>query len=564
MSIPLADERGYLVPVARMHAEDAALVRKLADWRERNMSAYPTQFPVTVEGTTSWLKERVLAAEDRMLFLVLDRHGRVMGHLGLTNCLNDERSAEVDNVVRGVEGEEPGIMSLAMKTLLGWTEEFLAPAEITLRVFADNSHAISYYEKLGFVEEGRIPLRKHVSGERIEYLPLEEGDSAPQDRTFVRMRYERMPGPVGDELILTAGPSISARESVYALDAARNGWNREWSKYLKKFEEAFADYVGVKYAIATSCCTGAMHIALLALDIGPGDEVIVPDLTWVATAAAVCYTGATPVFADVEPDSWCLDAASVEACVTEKTKAVMPVHLYGHPARMDRIMAVARKHNLRVVEDAAPSIGAEYEGRRTGSFGDFACFSFQGAKLLVTGEGGIILTDDEALHKRAYKLWDQGRVPGTFWIDELGWKYKMANVQAAIGLGQLERIGELVEAKRRIFSWYEDCLGNVPGITLNREVRGARSIYWMTTLVLDEGAKVSRDEMIRDLKEKNVDTRPLFPPISSYSFWPRQQDPKPVAERLGRQGINLPSGVRLKREEVEYVGRCICEILGGS
>ena len=283
--------------------------------------------------------------------------------------------------------------------------------------------------------------------------------------TILRMIYSPVRKVDGSEMILTAGPSISAREASYALDAARNGWNRQMDDYIKRFEASFAEYVGTKYAMSTSSCTGALHLALAALEIGPGDEVIVPDLTWVATANAVLYVGATPIFADIESDSWCLDPASFEAAITKRTKAVIPVHLYGHPARMDKIMEIARRHKLYVVEDAAPAIGAEFQGQKTGTFGDFAAFSFQGAKLVVTGEGGMLVTNNDELYAEGSVIWDQGRQPGTFWINQRGLKYKMSNIQAAFGLGQLERVDELIEAKRRNFIWYQEGLKDVPGIS---------------------------------------------------------------------------------------------------
>ena len=313
--------------------------------------------------------------------------------------------------------------------------------------------------------------------------------------------------------------------------------------------------------LAFSSCTGTLHLSLLALGIGKGDKVIVPELTWVATANAVLYTGATPIFADVEEDSWCLDADSVAAKITPRTKAVMPVHLYGQPCRMDRIMAVAKAHNLYVVEDAAPSIGAEFKGQRTGSFGHFGCFSFQGAKLLVTGEGGMLLTNDSELYQRAYKIWDQGRVPGSFWIDYNGWKYKMSNVQAAIGLGQLERVEELVEAKRRIFGWYVEGLQGMPHLHLNREVPETRSIYWMTSIYLEESCPLSRDVLRTELKKRNIDTRDVFPAISQYPIWPVKQTPQPRGTRIGARAINLPSGVCLKREQVQYICEQVRDLL---
>ena len=559
-SLLLPRSRGYLVPVCELHAGDPALVAQLSQWRRENAFAYPTQFPVTDAGTAAWLRARLLDVPDRLLFLVVDKFGNRIGHLGYASCLNDAGEMEIDNVVRGVKTGYPGIMCEAMQVALDWAEEKIGPQSIFLRVFQDNQHAIDFYRKLGFEDERVLPLRKLVQGDTISYLPVAEGDCSPADKSFLRMVY-RPAKQSGDCLILTAGPSISAREAWYTLDAARLGWNRNWNGYIERFERSFAEYIGVRHALSTSSCTGALHIALLALGIGPGDEVIVPDITWVATANAVHYVGATPVFADIEPDSWCLDPVSFEDKVTPRTKAVIPVHLYGHPARMDSIVEIARKHGLYIVEDAAPAIGAEFRGRKTGTFGDFAAFSFQGAKLLVTGEGGILLTDNQELYDRAHTIWDQGRRPGTFWIQETGYKYKMANVQAALGLGQLERVDELIESKRRIFSWYEAGLDGLAGISLSREQPWARSIYWMSSILVDPGAPVTRDEMRQRLRERNVDTRPVFPAISQYPVWTVPQQPQPVARRVGDQGINLPSGVCLKREQAAYVCRSIREVL---
>jgi perosamine synthetase len=377
---------------------------------------------------------------------------------------------------------------------------------------------VRFYEKCDFLREDQIPLRRHQDGERVSYKPLAAEDSAKPDKYFQRMVYRPKPQRPQQwpSMILTAGPSISEREAVYALDAARHGWNNEWSKYLKRFEQEFANYVGVKHALATSCCTGALHLSLLALGIGPGDEVIVPDSTWVATANAVLYTGATPVFADVQAASWCLDPGSFESLITPRTKAVMPVHMYGHPAEMDAIMSIARKHGLAVVEDAAPSIGAEYKGRRTGTFGDFACFSFQGAKLMVTGEGGMLLTNDDALYAKAHKIWDQGRQPGGFWIDANGWKYKMSNIQAALGVGQLAHVDLMIAAKRRIADWYNEGLKNVPGISFWREASWARSIYWMSSIMVEEGCRLNRDAL-RDALKKRIPGQPSLRLVSIQS-----------------------------------------------
>ena len=561
-SMSLPGSKGMLLPISRFLADDEALIRDLTSWRHAAAFAYPTRFPVTIDGTRSWLKDKLLAVEDRILFLVLDRHGYRVGHLGFANCVNDRCAMEIDNVVRGVSGTAPAIMSEAMRAIVAWAHKNFWPEEIFLRVLSDNPRAIAFYERLGYRQTESLPLRRHQQGEVVSFKTPEPGDVAAPDATFLRMVAQPDVSGIGKTTILTAGPSISAREMIYASDATRYGWNNQWAKYLKAFEKAFAEYVGVKYAMATSSCTGALHIALKALGIGPGDEVIVPDITWVASANAVLYVGATPVFADVERGSWCLDPRSFESLITRQTKAVIPVHLYGHPANMEAIGAIAKRHALRVVEDAAPSIGAEFNGQRTGSFGDFAAFSFQGAKLAVTGEGGMLLTNDLKLYETAYSIWDQGRKPGTFWIQSNGLKYKMANVVAAIGLAQLERNDGMVEAKRRIFSWYNEGLAGIRHVTLNQEMPWARSIYWMTSIVVEDTAPLSRDQLIQELKKRNIDTRPVFPAISQYPIWPRAQPPQPMAKWLGDHAINLPSGVCLTRAEVTYITKNIRELLG--
>lgn len=552
-SIVLPDNIGYLIPVCELHTQDDEMIARFASWREKNTAAFPTQFPVSLEGTARWLRSRVLDTEDRILFLVVDAIGHYIGHLGYANAMNSALEMEIDNVVRGEIETAPGIMSAAMLALINWGEEVIGAQSIYLRVFSDNSHAVEFYKRIGFEKAALIPLRRHATGDTIVYDVMPDGDNSTPDRYYLKMHYIPQRTDIGAELILTAGPSISAREVSYSMDAARSGWNTQWNKYIQRFESTFAEYLGVKYALSTSSCTGALHLALTALGIGSGDEVVVPDITWVATANAVVYTGATPVFADVCPLTWCLDPESLQKAITSRTKAIIPVHLYGHPAEMDKIMAIAQAHNLFVVEDAAPAIGAEFRGRKTGTFGEVAAFSFQGAKLAVTGEGGMLVTDNEDLYKRIYALWDQGRTPGTFWINEIGWKYKLSNIQAALGLGQIERIEELIEAKRRIFSWYAEGLADLQSIMLNHEASWARSIYWMTSIQLNENARLSRDELRSYLLKYKIDTRPVFPAISQYPIWPRTQDPLAISTQVSKQSINLPSGGCLKRDQVAYI-----------
>jgi perosamine synthetase len=364
------------------------------------------------------------------------------------------------------------------------------------------------------------------------------------------------------KMILTAGPSITQKEIDYVHDAIAHGWNENWNGYLKRFEAGFASYVGTRHALSTSSCTGGLHLSLLGLGVSPGDEVIVPEISWVATASAVVYCGATPVFVDVEPDIWCMNPDRARQAITPRTKVIVPVHIYGHPTDMRAIAEIAREHNVRIMEDAAPALGAEVAGKKVGGLGDVAVFSFQGAKIMTTGEGGMIVTSDENLFERIGFLADHGRdkhVP--FLISEVGYKYKMSNLQAAMGLAQLERIEELVAKKRVIYGWYQKRLEGVPGITLNAERSWARSIYWMTSIVLDERLGLKRDDVIAGLKARHVDSRPFFPPMSSFPMFQSMAAQNTVAYRISRNGINLPSGHNLTEDDVDVVCKTLLDVL---
>lgn len=363
-------------------------------------------------------------------------------------------------------------------------------------------------------------------------------------------------------MILTAGPSISEREIQYVMDAVKNGWNERWDNYLKRFEQSFARYVGTEYALATSSCTGAMHLALLALDIKKGDEVIIPDMGWVATASVVKYVGAEPVFADVLSDTWCLDPESVKKAITSKTKAIMPVHLYGHPCEMDELNKIAKDKGIFIVEDAAQAIGSLYKNKKPGSLSDIGCFSFQGAKIMVTGEGGMLVTDSLDLYEKARFFNNHGRDPrGSFLILEIGYKYKMSNLQAALGLAQLERIDKLVEKKRLIYSWYSRYLQDMDGIILNAQKPYVVNNYWMSSIILDKKFKVSRDELMKIFKEKyHIDSRTFYYLISELKPFKKRFKNR-VSDYLSKNGINLPSGHNLKEEDVAYISKSIKEIL---
>ena len=363
------------------------------------------------------------------------------------------------------------------------------------------------------------------------------------------------------ERIPVSGPWITQKEIDYVTDAVTNAWYANANIYNERFEKAFAEYIGVEFAISLPSCTSAIHLSLLSLGVGAGDEVIVPDLTWIASSAPITYVGATPVFADVDEKTWCLSAESFEQLISPKTKAVIPVDLYGNMPDMDSIREVAKQHKIAVIEDAAEAIGSEYKGCKSGSFGDTGVFSFHGSKVLVTGEGGMLVTNREDIYRRSLFLRDHGRKPGDkmFWNAEVAYKYKMSSMQAALGLAQLERIDELVERKRQIFSWYQSELGSIQGITLNYEAPETKNTYWMVTVVLDEKFGLKKDTLMSLMSEKGIDCRPFFHPLSSIPAYQNLEQAKQARQRnknaykISPYGLNLPSGMNMTKEKVKYV-----------
>jgi perosamine synthetase len=361
--------------------------------------------------------------------------------------------------------------------------------------------------------------------------------------------------------IPVSGPWITQKEIDYVTDAVTNAWYTDANVYHERFEKAFSKYLGVRFAIAFPSCTSAIHLALLALGIGPGDEVIVPEITWIASAAPATYVGATPVFADIEPDTWCISVESFERCITPKTRAVIPVDLYGNTPQMDRLLDVARHHGIAVIEDAAQAIGTEFHSRKAGSFGDVGVFSFHGSKTLTTGEGGMLVTDSEKVRDRVLFLRDHGRQPGgkMFWNSEIAYKYKMSNMQAALGLAQLERVDELIARKRQIFSWYREFLFGVDGLTLNAEIPGTLNTYWMVTVVVDSAFGMTKERLIETMRAEDIDCRPFFYPLSSLPAYEsvqkarHAQERNHVSYRLSPYGVNLPSGLQVTREMVARV-----------
>jgi perosamine synthetase len=544
------EARGYLQPLSWQHLGDSITINRLTEWRQAHEYAYPSRSDISQASTSAWFESAVLGNPRRLLFLVTDMHLRPVGHLGLV--VTDSGALEVDNVLRG-EPAPPRTMEFAMWALEAWCLAELDAQSVQLRVLESNAHAVKFYERLTYNITERQMLAWVQEGETRVLRPAK----SPADDAFLVMVKDLQSSLPAETRVLTAGPLIGVREAAYTLDATRKGWNDRHSEYLNEFEASFSSYIGVTAAMATSSCTGALHLALLALGVGPGDEVVVPETTWVATGAAVTYVGATPVFADVDPTTWTITPESVEDVVSARTRAILPVHLYGYPADMPGLMDLAAENDLLVLEDAAPAIGALIDGRAAGSFGHMAAFSFQGAKMLVTGEGGMLVTNDQTLHDRAWKQQDHGRRPGTFWIDEVGRKYKMSNLTAALGLAQLQSVETQIAKKRRINGWYREFLADTPGISFQTELASSRSICWMTSIVLENEA-IDRDRLAAELHKQGIDTRPVFPPISTYPIWGiGSSTPGPNAARVGARGLNLPSGVRLSRASVERVAESI-------
>jgi len=364
-------------------------------------------------------------------------------------------------------------------------------------------------------------------------------------------------------MIPIAEPFLGEEELKNVVEAVKSGWISSRGKFIPDFEGEVARCCGVKYGVATSNGTVALHLALIALGIGPGDEVIVPTLTFVATANAVIYAGAKPVFVDSHPNYWCIDPEKIERAITPKTRAIIPVHLYGHPCDMDIIMDIARRHNLYVIEDAAEAQGAEYRRKKVGSFGDVACLSFFGNKIITTGEGGMCLTSDEGLAERMRILRDHGMNPNKrYWHDMVGFNYRMTNLQAAVGVAQIERLGKFVEKKRKIADWYRGGLKKLEEkelIKLHPEMPWATNVYWMYSILVQDNFGIGRDELRRKLELKGVESRPLFYPLHTMPPYEIGEERIPVAEELSRRGISLPSSVNLTAEQIDYIADIIAK-----
>jgi perosamine synthetase len=356
-------------------------------------------------------------------------------------------------------------------------------------------------------------------------------------------------------VIPLAEPSFGDAERSRVLDALERGWISPKGEYVTEFEDVFASWIGTEHAFATSTGTAALHLSLLAGDVGEGDEVIVPDLTWISCANVVTYVGATPVFADVDPDTYTLDPASVRDRLTEDTVAVMPVHLYGQPCDMTPIQQLADKHNLLILEDAAEAHGAMYRGRRVGSVGDIGCFSFYGNKILTTGQGGMITTDNDELAERIQLYRRDGMSRDRkYYHQVIGYNYRLTNIQAAIGLGQMERVDAILENKRRVAEAYRGEL-TTQDVHFQATPKWGESAHWMVAPVFRTRRQF--DRVRKALAEAEIETRPFFYPLHKQPPYHGSGHACSVTERIQPRGMNLPSAPHLSDRNITK----ICDII---
>jgi perosamine synthetase len=385
--------------------------------------------------------------------------------------------------------------------------------------------------------------------DRVHFLPVLDGHDKVQDVLFHDKRI----------IIPVATPIIGEKELLYVTDAVLSGWISSQGKYIGQFEEQFASFCGTKYAVAVSNGTVALHLALTALGIGPGDEVIIPALTFVATANTVRYCNANPVFVDIHRGNWNIDPDMIEEAITPRTKAIIPVHLYGQPCDMERIMEIAERHHLFVVEDAAEAHGAEYNGRRVGSLGHMGCFSFYGNKIITTGEGGMVVTNDTILNEQMRILRDHGMHPGKrYWHEVVGFNYRMTNIQAAIGVAQLERWEQIISAKDRIQKFYDNHL-DFANLQRSIPLPGSRPVCWLYTVLLkDDNDKHVRDVLLERLKSYNIDSRPVFNPLPAMPpyFVTEWMGKYPITKWIAERGFSLPSSVEIGEINLLRITEC--------
>jgi perosamine synthetase len=390
----------------------------------------------------------------------------------------------------------------------------------------------------------------------INIIPLVDNEGHPVDYACFH-RYHKIP---------VMEPALDGHELDYVIECLTTNWISSQGAFVKRFEECFADFLRVEQALTTSNGTAALHLALAALGIGPGDEVIVPDLTFAASINAVLYTGARPVLVDVDAATWTMDPEIVEASLTERTRAIMPVHLYGHPCDMDRLLAVAKQAGCFLIEDCAESLGSECQGVKTGVLGDAGCFSFFGNKVVTTGEGGMVVFRDAAAAQRARTLRDHGMSKERrYWHDHIGFNYRLTSLQAAVGVAQMERVEQFFERRAEIVKEYDAQLTGLPGITLGPRSPWGRHVHWLYCLLLDDTTEsVRRDELLEKLSLNGIESRPVFYPLHQMPPY-KEMSPSgtsfPVSERISRTGISLPCSYRLKSEEIRHICETITRVL---
>lgn len=363
------------------------------------------------------------------------------------------------------------------------------------------------------------------------------------------------------KIIPVCEPVLEGNELKYIKECIRENWiSSTKGKYIKRFEEDFARICQTKYAVSCTSGTAALHIALAALGIGKGDEVIIPTFTMIATPNAVAYLQANPVLVDAEPFTWNIDPEKIERKITTRTKAIIVVHTYGHPAPMDKILRIARRHNLAVVEDAAEAHGAVYKGKKVGSIGDIGCFSFYANKIVTTGEGGMVTTNSKRLAKIAFALKNHAFSEGRhFWHKYLGYNYRLTNLQAAIGLAQLERFDDLLSKRISNAKYYNSLLRDVKGIRLPPQKKEVRNVYWMYSILIEDSFGLTRDRLRSYLAQKGIETRTFFIPIHLQPVYFNifKKESFPISEQLCQRGMYLPSSSNLKMKEIEYIVKCL-------
>ena len=406
-------------------------------------------------------------------------------------------------------------------------------------------------------------------------LTLEEmGDLAeiiPAKDPEVRISYRPIPDfdrPSARSIIPVCEPTLDGNELKYVQQAVETNWISSAGSFIREFEAKFAEACGARYGIACANGTVALHLALATLGLEPGDEVIIPTFTMIATINAVTYCGATPVLVDNEPDFWQMDVADVARKITPRTKAIIPVHIYGHPVDMDALNELACRHGITVIEDAAEAHGAEYKGRRAGGLAAAAAFSFYGNKILTTGEGGMVTTNDQEIARLAWNLRDHAfSSERHFWHKFVGFNYRMTNLQAAVGLAQVERLNELVAARRRNAAHYTSLLRDIPGITTPPEAPWAKNVFWMYGIMVERDSfGMNRDQLRSVLADNGIETRTFFIPMHCQPvYWNTFKGQRfPVAERLCRDGFYLPSSSSLTVGEIERVAAVISSAQQGK